>query len=81
MIQVRDLSIEILPKMYREGDTKAEQVEHAQRNLLYLLHYCYDIPIYESEIAHMQSRKANWFEILAFMFIRTLQDIFKLLRN
>jgi 5-methylcytosine-specific restriction enzyme subunit McrC len=77
LIQVRDLSIEILPKMYRDGLTEAAQVEHAQRNLLYLLHYCYDIPIYESEIAHMQSRKANWFEILTFMFTRTLQDIFK----
>jgi 5-methylcytosine-specific restriction enzyme subunit McrC len=77
LIQVMDLSIEILPKMYRDGLTEAGQVEHAQRNLLYLLHYCYDIPIYESEIAHMQSRKANWFEILTFMFTRTLQDIFK----
>jgi 5-methylcytosine-specific restriction enzyme subunit McrC len=77
LIQVRNLSIEILPKMYRDGLTEAGQVEHAQRNLLYLLHYCYDIPIYESEIAHMQSRKANWFEILTFMFTRTLQDIFK----
>lgn len=77
LVQVRDLSIEILPKMYRDGLTEAAQVEHAQRNLLYLLHYCYDIPIYESEIAHMQSRKANWFEILTFMFTRTLQDIFK----
>jgi 5-methylcytosine-specific restriction enzyme subunit McrC len=77
LIQVRDLSIEILPKMYRDGLTEAGQVEHAQRNLLYLLHYCYDIPINESEIAHMQSRKANWFEILTFMFTRTLQDIFK----
>jgi 5-methylcytosine-specific restriction enzyme subunit McrC len=77
LIQVRDLSIEILPKMYRDGLTEAAQVEHAQRNLLYLLHYCYDIPIYESEIAHMQFRKANWFEILTFMFTRTLQDIFK----
>lgn len=77
LIQVRDLSIEILPKMYADGLTKAEQVENAQRNLLYLLHYCYDIPIYESEIAHMQSRKADWFEILTFMFTRTLMDIFK----
>ncbi|KXS44102.1 MAG: hypothetical protein AWU59_735 [Methanolobus sp. T82-4] len=54
--------------MYRDGLTGTAQVEHAQRNLLYLLHYCYDIPIYESEIAHMQSRMANWFEILTFMF-------------
>ncbi len=72
LIQVKELSIEILPKMYGDGLTKAAQVEHAQSNLLYLLHYCYDIPIYESEIAHMQSRKANWFEILTFMFTRTV---------
>lgn len=74
LIQVKDLSIEILPKIYRD---ELEKVESAQRNLLYLLHYCYDIPIYESEIAHMQSRKANWFEILTFIFTRNLQDIFK----
>ncbi len=49
--------------MYRDELTEAGQVEYAQRNLL---HYCYDIPIYESEIAYMQSRKANWFEILTF---------------
>jgi 5-methylcytosine-specific restriction enzyme subunit McrC len=50
LIQIRDLSIEILPKIYSDGLTKAAQVRHSQRNLLHLLHYCYDIPIYESEI-------------------------------
>jgi len=77
LIQVKDLSIEILPKMYKEGIKKAEQVNNAQRNLLYLLHYCYDIPIYESEIALMQARKSNWFEILTFIFSKKLMDIFK----
>ena len=77
LIQVKDLSIEILPKMYREGLAEAEQINNAQRNLLYLLHYCYDIPIYESEIAHMQARKSNWFEILTFIFTKNLMDIFK----
>ena len=41
LIQIKELSIEILPKMYKEGMTNAEQVNNAQRNLLYLLHYCY----------------------------------------
>jgi 5-methylcytosine-specific restriction enzyme subunit McrC len=80
LIQVKDLSIEILPKIYNdksERSDKSELVKHAQRNLLYLLHYCYDIPIYESEKAHMQSQKANWFEILTFMFTRSLQEIIK----
>jgi len=78
LIQVKDLSIEILPKMYREGlSEKTEQINDAQKNLLYLLHYCYDIPIYESEIAHMQARKSNWFEILTFIFTKNLMDIFK----
>ncbi|WP_129582690.1 hypothetical protein [Methanolobus psychrotolerans] len=36
LVQVRDLSIEILPKMYMDGLTEALQVEHVQRNLLYL---------------------------------------------
>jgi len=78
LIQVKDLSIEILPKMYREGlSEKTEQINDAQKNLLYLLHYCYDIPIYESEIAQMQARKSNWFEILTFIFTKNLMDIFK----
>ena len=77
LIQVKDLSIEILPKMYKESIKKAEQVNNAQRNLLYLLHYCYDIPIYESEIALMQARKSNLFEILTFIFSKKLMDIFK----
>jgi len=77
LIQIKELSIEILPKMYKEGMTNAEQVNNAQRNLLYLLHYCYDIPIYESEIALMQARKSNWFEILTFIFSKKLMDIFK----
>ena len=78
LIQVKDLSIEILPKMYRKGlPKKIEQIDDAQRNLLYLLHYCYDIPIYESEIAHMQARKSNWFEILTFIFTKNLMEIFK----
>ncbi|WP_094228521.1 hypothetical protein [Methanolobus psychrotolerans] len=34
LIQVRDLSIEISSKMYRDGLTEAGQVEYAQRNLL-----------------------------------------------
>ncbi|NPE27651.1 hypothetical protein HNV12_06640 [Methanococcoides sp. SA1] len=77
LIQVKDLSIEILPKMYKEGLTEAEQLSNSQRNLLYLLYCCYDIPIYESEIAQMQSRKSNWFEILTFMFTKNLINILK----
>ncbi|MCD4730699.1 MAG: McrC family protein [Bacteroidales bacterium] len=78
LIQVKDLSIEILPKMYRKGlPKKTEQIDDAQRNLLFLLHYCYDIPIYENEIAHMQARKSNWFEILTFIFTKNLMEIFK----
>ena len=78
LIQVKDLSIEILPKMYRDNlPEKNEQINDAQKNLLYLLHYCYDIPIYESDIAHMQARKSNWFEILTFIFTKNLMEIFK----
>jgi 5-methylcytosine-specific restriction enzyme subunit McrC len=77
LIQVRDFSIEILPKMYSDGLTRASKIENSQRNLLYLLHYCYDIPIYESDIAHMQSRKAAWFEILTYIFTKNLIDVFK----
>ena len=77
LIQVKELSIEILPKMYIEDASRAKQINNAQRNLLYLLHYCYDIPIYESEIALMQARKSNWFEILTFIFSKKLIDLFK----
>lgn len=77
LIQVKELSIEILPKIYKNSQNKGEQINEAQRNLLYLLHYCYDIPIYESEIALMKSRKSNWFEILTFIFSKNLLDIFK----
>lgn len=74
LIQVKNLSIEILPKIYKEESNKIEQ---AQKNLLYLLYYCYDIPIAESEIALMQKRKSNWFEILTYIYSKKLQDLFK----
>lgn len=74
LIQVKNLSIEILPKIYKENSYKIEQ---AQKNLLYLLYYCYDIPIAESEIALMQKRKSNWFEILTYIYSKKLQDLFK----
>jgi 5-methylcytosine-specific restriction enzyme subunit McrC len=74
LIQVKNLSIEILPKIYKEESNKIEQ---AQKNLLYLLYYCYDIPIAESEIALMQTRKSNWFEILTYIYSKKLQDLFK----
>lgn len=74
LIQVKNLSIEILPKIYKENSNKIEQ---AQKNLLYLLYYCYDIPIAESEIALMQKRKSNWFEILTYIYSKKLQDLFK----
>lgn len=77
LIQVNDLSIEILPKMYNKGSNEAKQIEDAQKNLLYLLHYCYDIPIYESDGANMQARKSNWFEILTYIYAKNLMELSK----
>lgn len=77
LIQVNDLSIEILPKMYNEESNSAKQIEDAQKNLLYLLYYCYDIPIYESDDAHMQPRKSNWFEILTSIYTKNLMELSK----
>lgn len=77
LIQVNDLSIEILPKMYNKGSNEAKQIEDAQKNLLYLLYYCYDIPIYESNDANMQARKSNWFEILTYIYTKRLIELSK----
>lgn len=77
LIRVDNRSIEILPKMYNEKSNKDEQIKNAQRNLLYLLHYCFDIKYDTNNIDLMQARKSNWFEILTSIYTKNLMELSK----
>ncbi len=80
IVRAGDFSIEILPKIDRTGkmDAKdAESVYSALTNLLVLLRYAFDLDPYESEIAAMRKKPADWFEILTFLYAKNLQEVLK----
>lgn len=74
-VQVKDISIEILPKIVKKSviSQESESILSSRRNLLYMLQYCFDLPAFENELASMVSQKSNWFEILTFIFANNLQ--------
>lgn len=80
LVQVKDKSIEILPKIFKRDLSDNEKnddkkIEQSRENLLYLLQFCFDLPAYENELASMHKQKCNWFEILIFIFANNLEKL------
>lgn len=74
-VQVKDISIEILPKIVKKSVIfqESESIFSSRQNLLYMLQFCFDLPAFENELANMACQKSNWFEILTFIFANNLQ--------
>lgn len=75
LVQVKEKSIEILPKIFKRDLNNEEKIEQSRENLLYLLQFCFDLPAYENELSSMQKQKCNWFEILTFIFANNLERL------
>jgi 5-methylcytosine-specific restriction enzyme subunit McrC len=78
VVRLRDLEIQILPKIYRtpdpgKGDFNDEedicrQHKEASRNLLKMLEYAGGLDIKETTLAPMLEQGTSWFEILTRLF-------------
>lgn len=75
LVQIKDKSIEILPKIFKKNLNDLDKIEQSRENLLYLLQLCFDLPAYENELSSMQKQKSNWFEILTFIFANNLERL------
>lgn len=72
-LRVRDLTIQILPKIHRSEVKGLEaQSNSATKNLLYMLKYAENLKIHEHNLAHLLQRKRDWFEVLTFLFASRL---------
>ncbi len=71
VVQLPDRTLQILPKMYREDETK--EVE-ATANLLFLLSYTRKLEITEPEIARLTEQRTSLPEILYWIFAHRLWD-------
>lgn len=75
LVQVKDKSIEILPKIFKRNTNYYDKIEQSRENLLHLLQFCFDLPAYENELSGMHKQKCNWFEILTFIFANNLEKL------
>ena len=75
VIQVGDISFQILPKIDVSGDTTDKSsTKSAVQNLLFFLTYAYDLQIKAQDVAAMDSSKSGWFEILTRLFAGDLHQ-------
>lgn len=76
IVQLPGLTLEILPKLYRDSALETEQ---SIINLLHLLQYTRKLfrTIKQSDISHLRKRKTNFFEVLIYLFASHLSDLMK----
>jgi 5-methylcytosine-specific restriction enzyme subunit McrC len=69
VVRLGGRTIQILPKIYRPGDTSNEaRIKEATHNLLHLLAYAGQLPVREHELAPLLRHGDDWFEILTRLF-------------
>lgn len=76
VIRIGKTTIEILPKVDKDGD-KRLAAQLAAKNLLYLLSYTRKLSIKESDIARLTEKPSEFFEILIYLFARNLWGLIK----
>jgi len=68
-VRVRDLTVQIVPKIHQSGtEGIQEQAISATKNLLYMLKYSENLEVREQGLAPLLSRKGDWFEIVTYLF-------------
>ena len=68
IVRLGDVTIQILPKIYRRNAPTEKRSEEATRNLLHLLAYAGTLQIRQAVIASLLQRRSDWFEILTSLF-------------
>jgi 5-methylcytosine-specific restriction enzyme subunit McrC len=69
VFQLDDLTIQVLPKIYRTNGDKAE----AAANLLFLLKYAADIPL-PTDLTILQNQRSDFLEVLIGLFATHLRS-------
>jgi len=73
VFRVKGLTVEILPKLCKSSGHTDKKV--IVGNLLYMLQYTRRLNIEETDTSNMHKTKANFFEILVYLFCRNLIDV------
>lgn len=73
IVRLAGRTIQVLPKIYRPGESGESAQITAARNLLYLLEMSGDLPVRAHELAHLVAEKGDWFEVLTHLFAQELQ--------
>lgn len=85
VVQLTDIAIEVLPKIDTDHTVAADPapgspdhsraVESAARNLLHLLSYTHGIRFHREDIAHLETRRSAWLELLTAIFASNLHRL------
>jgi 5-methylcytosine-specific restriction enzyme subunit McrC len=75
VVRLRNRTIQILPKIYRQSETsEKERVRAATRNLLYMLERAGHLPVREHALSPLTKFGDDWFEILTRLFASHLLE-------
>jgi 5-methylcytosine-specific restriction enzyme subunit McrC len=75
VVRLRSRTIQILPKIYRLGETdEKDRAREATRNLLYMLECAGNLPVREHALAPLLKFGDDWFEILTRLFASHLLE-------
>jgi 5-methylcytosine-specific restriction enzyme subunit McrC len=70
VIRLGKLSVQVLPKIYRQtsSSSQTDLAKQATRNLLYLLAGAGQLEVHEQEITNLLRRDMDWFEVLTRLY-------------
>lgn len=74
LLRVGRLTIQVLPKIYRDDPDPRRCVRRASRNLLALLEGAGQVPVYQPGSAPLWHRRQDWFELLTNLFAVQLRQ-------
>ncbi len=81
VLSVKDIIIQILPKLYRSDrigkENKEARIEKATRNLLFMLSYTKRLKIKETGISMLKMEKSNLYEVIVHLFAKNLMEVLK----
>jgi 5-methylcytosine-specific restriction enzyme subunit McrC len=79
VLQIKDLRIQILPKICNEGDNEEQKRACALENMFFLLSFTRDLEIRKLNTAFFAKCNDDFFEVLIRLFLQELDEVCKYL--
>lgn len=77
VLTVKNINIQILPKLYREQEDEEANIEEATKNLLFMLAYTKKLKIKEAGISMLKKEKYSLYEVIIYLFAKNLMNLLK----